>query len=142
MVPDSPRSAAALQSRQSAWVPMDAYPALDDLIWLFEEEPTIAHGDIGWPASAATFATVRGPWAVSVTLEPYLYTAEIQLSQGGSEVVRLSMKEVVSTLAVDRTHGTEALVVGFDRNSRLDALRLTLKPEVSVTLDTLRFWDT
>ena len=122
-------------------MPMDAYPPLDDLIWLFESGPEIEHEDIGWPASAATFTTTRGSWTVSVHLAPYMYTVEIRLSQGGKDLVRLAMKEVVSKVDVDRTHGIEALVVSFDRNSRLDALRLTLKPDVSVTFDTTRVWD-
>lgn len=121
---------------------MDAYPPLHDLIWLFETEPEIEYEDIGWPVSVGTFTTIRAPWTVSVTVAPYMYTVEIRLSQSGTEVVRLAMKEVVSTVSVDRTHETEALVVTFDRNSRLDALRLTLKPEVSVAFDTTRSWDT
>lgn len=124
------------------WVPMDAYPGLDELIWLFESEPELAHPDLGWPVSRATFTTIRGPWTVSVDLEPYMYSVALRLAQADAEVLRLSMKEVVSTVAVDRTHGIEALVVGFDRNSRLDALRLTLKPEVSVAFDTRRPWET
>jgi hypothetical protein len=120
---------------------MDAYPSLDELIWLFEVEPVVEYEDVGWPVSTATFTTIRGPWTISVDIAPYMHTVEIRLSQDGVEAVRLAMKEVVSTVALDRTHGAEALVVSFDRNSRLDALRLTLKPVVSVTFDTTRIWD-
>lgn len=122
-------------------MPIDAYPGLDELIWLFEVEPEVHHEDLGWPASAATFRTTRGPWTLVVEIAPYMYTVEISLRQNTNEVVRLAMKEVVRTLSIDRTHGIEALVVGFDRNSRLDALRLTLKPDVYISFDTTRIWD-
>lgn len=121
---------------------MASWPELHDLIWLFEAEPKIEFPDIGWPVSQATFVTARGSWRVICTIAPYVYTVDLRLGQGEEDVVRLRFPEVVQTVEVDRTHGVEALVVSFDRDSRAGALRLQLKPSVAVMFDAQPPWAT
>ena len=95
------------------FVPMEAFPTLEDLFWLFEVEPKITEPDLGWPISAAICTTTRGPWKITVGIEPYLYTVGVVLSHQGVETVRLELDDV-ETVVVDRgTHGIEALVVTF-----------------------------
>jgi|RhiMetdeSRZDD1v2_1073273.scaffolds.fasta_scaffold166650_2 hypothetical protein len=123
------------------FVPMDAFPTLDDLFWLFEVEPRIEEPDVGWPISAAIYTTTRGRWQITVGIEPYLYFVRVVLSHQGVETVRLELDEV-ETVAVDRgTHGIEALVVTFAPPSSLKPLRMTLKPVVSLALLTKRAWE-
>ncbi|MDP9404409.1 MAG: hypothetical protein M3P85_14045 [Actinomycetota bacterium] len=135
-----PPSTAGAAIRHYALVPMESFPELHDLIWLFESDPSVEHEDLGYPISETTFTTQRGGWTVEVMIAPYMYTAELRLRQHGSDAVNLRMVEVVASVAVDRTHGSEALIVSFDRNSRLNALRLQLKPTVVVTFDTTPPW--
>ena len=119
---------------------MSSYPELSELIWLFEAEPSVEYEDIGWPASEATFVTVRGAWTVTCTIAPYLYTVIVTLAQGDDDVVRLAFPELVHMVAVDRTHGIEALVVSSLRDSWRGAIRLQLKPSISVTFDAQPLW--
>ncbi len=117
-------------SRHYARVPLASWPQLHDLIWLFEAEPEIEFEDIGWPVSQVTFVTARASWTVICTIAPYMYTVDLRLGQDDEDVVRLRLPEVVQAVEVDRTHGAEALVVSFERDSRAGALRLQLKPTV------------
>ncbi len=121
---------------------MASWPELHDLIWVFEAEPEIEFADIGWPVSQATFVTARGDWTVICTIAPYMNTVDLRLSQGDEDVVRLRLPELVQMVEVDRTHGAEALVVSFERDSRAGALRLQLKPSVAVTFDAQPPWAT
>jgi hypothetical protein len=122
-------------------VPMASFPELHDLIWLFEVEPTIEHDDLGWPASAATFETQRGPWSVVCTIEPYLYTVDLAISHAADDVVSLRMPEVVESVAVNRLRGAEALQVRFSSRAEfLRGIRLQLKPTVNITFEALPPW--
>jgi len=127
-------------TRQYALVPMASWPGLDDLIWLFESDPEIKYEDLGYPASATTFTTERGGLSIRFMIAPYSYTVELQVLHGDSEVVALRMPEIVAAVDLDKAGGAEALVVTFDRNSRLNALRVQLKPRVSVTFDAQPPW--
>lgn len=113
---------------------MDPNPALDDLVWLFEVDPC---GDSEenwqeyWPYASISFTTVRSDFTVTFSVNPGYEDAGIVLSRDDQHVVDLMLSGVES-VAVERLHGAEELVLRF-RDSKLAPLRLRLKPQISLT---------
>jgi hypothetical protein len=89
---------------------MSTFPELHDLVWLFESEPTIEDGDLGWPVSPATFHVVRGTTQIFCTIAPYEYSVDIRCEMPDNDSFVVRLIENVDTLTIDRTHGAEALV--------------------------------
>jgi hypothetical protein len=107
---------------------MTFWPKLDDLIWLFESDPVFEFEDLRYPDAATTFTTIRGATEVECTVEPYMNSISIRLSEGGDERLRLHLWGLVDGLALDRTHDCEALVATMKEGAGFLALRLELKP--------------
>ena len=112
---------------------MSMQPRLDELIWLFESEPSVEYDDLGYPTSATTFVTTRGSAEVECTIEPYMNSLTIRLCEGGEERLRLHLWGLVDRVAVDRLHGQEALVAAMVPGAGFQELRLQMRPSPSVS---------
>jgi hypothetical protein len=111
---------------------MSSYPSLAELLWLFEADPEVQFPDPGWPASAATWTTRRGEFVVVCTISPFERCVQIDCDSGGETVVQIRLLDIVELVAIDRSHGIEALVVTCEPEAGLDPVRLQLKPHVSI----------
>lgn len=112
---------------------MSGWPELDELVWLFEADPTFEFDDWDYPTCATAFTTRRDAWTIDCVIEVFTGSLTIVLSQAGHEVVRLDLWGVVAGVVVDRTHGHEALVAIMSAESRMSELRLELRPMPSVS---------
>lgn len=119
---------------------MEPVPAVEDLIWLFEAEP---RGDSDenwqgyWPYASVAFTTVRDDYTVEFSVNPGYEDAGLTLQRNGRPLATLTLTGVES-VAVERLHGAEELVLRF-RDSKLAALRLVLKPRVSLSWGTVPY---
>jgi hypothetical protein len=120
---------------------MSAHPGLDELIWLFEVEPVPLHDDVVWPAGSYTFTTQRASQEVQLTLDPLSDSVAVSLTVDGRPTVDLDLYLAVERVALDRTHGAEALVITPHRWSGLDEVRLQMKPHVHIAIQARRPWD-
>jgi len=120
---------------------MSSWPSRDELIWLFEAEPSVDGDDLGYPASATTFTTTRSGTEVECTIEPYTNSVTIRLVEGGAERLRLHLWGLVDRVTVDRLHGQEALVVAMVPGSGFHELRLQLRPGPSVSWASQAPWE-
>lgn len=112
---------------------MSAWPDLEELIWLFEAEPHFEFEDLGYPNAATSFRTTRGDTHVQCTIEPYLNSLTVRVLEGDEQRLRLHRWRTVERLVVDRVHGAEALVATIVPEVPSSELRLTLKPNPSVS---------
>lgn len=119
---------------------MSSFPELHELIWLFESEPTILDDHPGWPIIPASFETERGPWRVRCVIAPYDYTVTVRCQIDDVEAIEVNLLENVDDVTIDRTHGSEALVVVCRADSMLRPVRVQLKPHVQITVETTLEW--
>lgn len=113
-------------------MPMSSYPALHELIWLFESEPAFKHVDLGWPISEAVFETWRGPWQVRCAVGVYDYSVEIDAFLDGTRTFHLFLNQIVDVLSVDRAQDREVLVIQPGVGHDLREVRLQLRPYFSL----------
>ena len=119
---------------------MTTWPQLDDLIWLFEADPLIESEDLGYPDAATTFITIRGSTEVECTIEPYMNSMSVTLSESGQERLRLHLWGLIDRLVLDRTHDREALVAAMNQDAGFHELRLELKPSPRVSWSSTAPW--
>ncbi|MBB2903117.1 hypothetical protein FHR75_003959 [Kineococcus radiotolerans] len=113
---------------------MDPMPALEDLVWLFENEPVYPFGveDAPWPYACVRFALTRGSLHVEVEVEPASELVKLSLSSDGDELVGLELHQVRS-LVVEKQAGRELLGLVFGEQLPVEGLWLQTKPSLSVT---------
>ena len=121
-------------------MPMSSYPELHELVWLSEVEPEVLEPELGWPMSEVTFVTHQGGWEVRCSIGVYDYTVELNCLLEGNETVHLKLKEVDS-IAFDRPHGAETLLVRPREGAGFGDVTIQLKPHVKVHADTALPWD-
>ncbi|MEV4141307.1 hypothetical protein AB0J72_55225 [Dactylosporangium sp. NPDC049742] len=111
---------------------MEPIPSYDDLVWLFEGEPTYPdaaderpadsrHGwRSPWPYMSVTFRAVRAGYEIELDIEPAYEQVRLRLraAAGGPDLVRLDLTGVC-TGGLDRAHGHELLRVDFPTMHRL-----------------------
>ncbi|GAA0292505.1 hypothetical protein [Kineococcus aurantiacus] len=80
---------------------MDPMPALEDLVWLFESEPTHPFGaeDAPWPYVCVGFTLTRGAARVELEVEPASGLVELSLTSAGVELVDVELQSVRSLVA-------------------------------------------
>ena len=127
--------------RHSDPVPMSSYPELHELIWLFESEPELLDEDLGWPISRATFRTSRGEGEVRCSIEVYDRTVELDCFLAGDPTMHLKIRQEVDSIAVDRSHDAETLLIRPQAGSQLGDVRLRLKPQVRLFAETVLPWE-
>ncbi|GIE78494.1 hypothetical protein Aph02nite_44440 [Actinoplanes philippinensis] len=125
---------------------MEPVPDYDDLIWLFEEEPTYPYAqdekatgyEYGWrqlwPYTSVTFRTTRAGYEVTMDIEPGYEVVRLRLraENGGSELLDLEIAGV-RTVGVERgPGGRELLRVDFPDDAPAATLWLRMKPDVAV----------
>jgi invasion protein IalB len=120
---------------------MSNFPPLHELVWLFESDPEVEDEDLGWPTSGATFRTTRGSWGVECTIEPYDHSVTVLCSLDDQDAVRLSFRQNVDMVTVDRTHDIEALVITFQPSALLWPVRFQLKPHVRIRVGNRLSWE-
>ncbi|NYD24949.1 hypothetical protein [Kineococcus aurantiacus] len=113
---------------------MDPMPALEDLVWLFESEPTYPFGmeDAPWPYVCVRFTLTRGAARVELEVEPASELVKLSLTSAGAELVDVELQSVQS-LVVEKRAGRELLGVVFDERVPLGGLWLQTKPALSLT---------
>jgi hypothetical protein len=129
---------------------MASFPDVDELIWLFEEEPVPDPPDevipgVGstdwrrdWPYTSLTFRTVRDDDEVEFGINPGYEWISIALTRSGRELFRVEAGQVQSVVVPERLHGREELHVFF-RPPGVEKLRLVLKPAVALSWQVHRF---
>ncbi len=122
-------------------MPMEEFPTLDELYWLFESEPVFADPDLGWPVSEATWSTARGDWTVTVRVGVYDRTVEVSGELAGVPAIHVKLDGVVEHLAVDRTHNVESLSIAPGPTGTFHPVRLTLKPSIFVDVENRHPWE-
>ena len=127
-------------TKQTSPMPMATWPELDDLIWLFETNPVVEYEDLGYPVAATTFVTVRGTTEVECTIEPFMNSISITLSESGQERMRLHLWGLIDGLVLDRTHDREALVATINGDAGFHELRLEMKPSPRVSWSSIAPW--
>jgi hypothetical protein len=121
-------------------MPMEEYPTLDDLYWLFETKPVLGDPDLGWPISEATWTTSRGTWTIAVRVGVYEQTVEIECALADAPAIHVKLEGVVDRLSIDRTSGQESLTITPSHAGGLRRVRLTLKPSVFLNLENRLPW--
>lgn len=123
---------------------MDPVPDYDDLIWLFEAEPTYPYAadeaaagyEFGWrelwPYTYVIFRTERAGLGIEMHLKPGQRTVRLRLSRAGAELVDLELGNVQSA-GVERIHGRELLRLDFPESAAAETLWLRFKPDVVLT---------
>jgi hypothetical protein len=113
---------------------MDPFPALHDLVALFEAEP--AYTDPGVPAvyNRLTFVTDRGADRVRCEIEPANGRVAFAWERGGVEVARGEFDDVAA-LRVEAERGREALVAEL-RTPAARPVRLQLRPAIHLSWGT------
>lgn len=119
---------------------MSTWPQLDELVWLFESDPSVEYEDLGYPTSATTFTSERGTTEVECTVEPYTNSLTVRLSDSGQERLRLHLWGLIEGLSLDREHGREALVVTMVPGSGFHELRIEMKPTPRVSWESEAPW--
>jgi hypothetical protein len=123
---------------------MDPIPSYDDLIWLFEDEPTYRYADDErhtgyqfdwrelWPYTAVTFRTQRAGVGIEMYIEPGYGVVRLRLDSDGADLVDLELRDVRS-VGIERIHDRELLRLDFPDASPAETLWLRLKPDVFLT---------
>ncbi len=113
---------------------MDPFPALHELIALFEAEPTYL--DPGVPAAynTLTFVTERGADRVRCEIAPADGVLRLEWERDGVALVRADFADVAA-LRAEAERGREALVVEL-RMPRARPFRLQLRPAIHVSWGT------
>ena len=107
-------------------VVMEPIPSYEDLVWLFEAEPTYldacdegqAENEYGWrhpwPYTSVTFRAVRAGYEIELDIAPGYEEVRLRLraAAGGPDLVDLHLAGV-RTVGIDRTYGRELLRVDF-----------------------------
>lgn len=127
---------------------MTPTPSLDDLVWLFEDEPVPRNPDEvipgggsvdwrrDWPFTSVTFRSTRGDEVVELGINPGYEWVSILVTRQGLPVITIEMGDV-ETVHVEKLHGREELHLTF-REPRVEMLRLVMKPSVSLHWRVLR----
>jgi hypothetical protein len=117
---------------------MTPAPSVDDLIWVFKDDPVPENPDgqiqggglldwrRDWPFTSVTFRSVRGDDVVELGINPGYEWVSVNVSHRGEPVITLEAGDV-ETVQVERLHGREELHVTF-REPRVEMLRLVMKP--------------
>jgi hypothetical protein len=117
------------------WVVMNPVPDIDELVWLFGNEPVAVYGDGWrkyWPYSAVRFHGTFDDYEVDCEIEPGDHTVKLQVRRAGVPLIDLDLRDVGSVVA-DRTPGdppNEALRIAFLHPDRVSTLHLRLKPSL------------
>ena len=143
-VPSSSSLAAAVGMLWAASrVVMEPVPDYDDLIWLFESEPTYPYADderdagyeLGWratwPYTTLDFTTVRSGVRIDMTIKPGYNTVQLRLRPEATteDLVNLDLRDVLS-VSVERNRDHELLRMDFPSDAAAATLWLRLKPSV------------
>jgi|HubBroStandDraft_1064217.scaffolds.fasta_scaffold663458_2 hypothetical protein len=127
---------------------MTPTPSIDDLTWVFEDEPVPENPDgpipgggtldwrRDWPFTSVTFRSVRGDDVVELGINPGYEWVSITVSRRGEPVLTVETGDV-QTVQIERLHGREEVHVTF-RQPRVEMLRLVMKPAVSLHWRVLR----
>lgn len=117
--------------------------SVDDLIWLFEGEPTPEHPDgripggglvdwrTDWPYTTVTFDLVRRTFSVRFTVSPSYEHARLIMRSADTEMVDLDLRGI-SDFSVERLHEREMLRLTF-RDERVGTLWVQTKPLFSLS---------
>ena len=116
---------------------MTDFPPLAELLWLFECEAALQFPDEHWPASAATWTTVRGRISVECTIAPFERSVQITVDNDGDRLADVVLLNFVDRVSIDREHDHEVMVVFCAPSAGLAPIRLQLKPSVSMSLATM-----
>ena len=112
---------------------MEPAPLLEDLVRLFESEPTYPRGqDAPWYYLRSRFTLTRGRVSVQVELEPASAVIDVRLSAAGAVLVELQLSGVRSA-TVHEDSGRELLQVLFEDWVGMDSLWLRTEPDLSLT---------
>ena len=112
---------------------MTAWPRLEDLIGLFEADPSFDGDESSYPADGVTFTTQRGATEVECSIEPWLSSLTIRTREAGEQRMCLRLWGLVDVVTVDVVHGHEALVATMVPAAGFQELRLELKPSPNLT---------
>lgn len=115
-------------------VPAVEIPELADLIWLFEDEPTMQYPDLAWPVGLQSFRLRRGDREVLFSLDPLAGEAYISLYLAGQEMTYLGRLRRIETLRIVKEDGYEGLVLNF-AGGKLDPIRLQTRPVIRLRWD-------
>ena len=107
-------------------------PELADLIWLFEDEPTAAFPELGWPHGLWAFRLRRDDRDVLFSLDPLAGEAYITLYVAGREVVSIGRLRRLETLGIVRYEGYEGLELRFV-GAKFEPLSVQTKPEIKLS---------
>lgn len=121
---------------------MTPTPSLEDLVWLFEDDPVPENPDgvipgggtldwrRDWPFTSVTFRSARGDDVVELGINPGYEQVSILVTRNDATVVSMEMGDV-ETVHVEKLHGRQELHLTF-REPRIEMLRLVMKPTVSI----------
>ncbi|WP_432984626.1 hypothetical protein [Dactylosporangium sp. CA-233914] len=124
---------------------MEPLPSFEDLVWLFEAEPTYMDADGGgwtegaygwrspWPYTSAKFEAVRDGYEIELNIEPGYEQVKLRMraAVGGADLVCLQLTGV-RTVGVDRAKGRGLLRVEFPDEAPAATLWLRMKPDVAL----------
>ncbi len=109
-------------------------PELADLIWLFEDGPSAAFPEPGWPDGLHSFRRRRGDREVLFSLDPLSGDAYITVYTAGQEVAsigRLRRRETLSIIRHDSYEGLELRFTGTE----FEPVSLQTRPELRLSGD-------
>jgi hypothetical protein len=109
-------------------------PDLADLIWLFEDEPTVEYPDLAWPVGLHSFRLRRGDREVLFSVDPASGDAQISLYVAGQEMACLGRLRWIETFTIVKKDGYEGLVLHF-AGGQHEPLTLQTRPEIRLTWD-------
>jgi hypothetical protein len=107
-------------------------PELADLIWLFEDEPTAAFPELGWPNGLQSFRLRRDDREVLFSLDPLAGEAYVSLYTAGREVATIGRLRQLETLSIVRHQGYEGLELWFI-GAKFEPLSLQTNPEIKLS---------
>jgi hypothetical protein len=125
---------------------MEPVPDYDDLIWLFEGEPSHRYAEDEkatgyeygwrelWPYTSVTFRTTRAGHDIAMDIEPGYEVVRLRLrAEGdGAELLDLNIAGVRTVGVVREGNGRELLRVDFPDGAPAATLWLRVKPDVAV----------
>jgi hypothetical protein len=126
-------------------VVMEPVLSYEDLIWLFEAEPTYRYADDEraagyefdwrelWPYTSVTFQTTRAAYDIEMHIEPGYEVVRVRLRTvpDDAELLNLDLQGV-RTVGVERVHGRELLRLDFPDGALASTLWLRMKPDVAL----------
>ena len=115
-------------------VPDVEIPDLADLIWLFEDEPTVEFPDVAWPVGLHSFRLRRGDHEVLFSIDPTDGDAQISLYVAGQEMIYLRRLRWIERLTIEKKDGYEGLVLYFTGGQH-EPLTLQTRPVIRLTWD-------